>query len=240
MAAKATPKAMQLIQDEEQYVKHEELTKAEKVKVAWKCYIPAGILTLTSIVCTACGTKIGISRQAELISLVTAGENMYERYRKKVEDKFGKDADKEVLKEVAKDKAEELRNHHDSYYDGLPFKSSKYVGKNDLAIYDTGLGDELIWDYWNGRFLRCSETEILKAVATFNVDLTYGFGTFFPVSNFYDLIHAPAAESCNDHGYNQEYRLEVDLKWDDPEKKVYKIMTFVNPPKHELTLNTWR
>ena len=119
LSAKATPKALELIQHEE-YQRHEELTTAEKVKVAWKCYIPAGLLAFVSCISTVCGTKIGIARQAELISLVTAGENMFERYRRKVEEKFGKDAEQGVRTELAKDRVEQLQSSYSNCYDGLP------------------------------------------------------------------------------------------------------------------------
>ena len=202
--------------------KHEELTKTEKVKVAWKCYIPAGVLAAVSIVSTVCGTKIGLTRQAELISLVTAGENAFSRYRDKVAEKIGKDEEKQVRTEIAQ---EEAKKH---------ITTTAERG----AVYDTGLGDELIWDDWNGRWIQGSETEILKQVAVFNVDLSYGFGTFFPVANWYDQIHAPVPESCIDRGFSQTYRMDVEFRWNDPERHDYKVMTFVNPPRSEHFLNT--
>ena len=42
MAVKATPKAMDIIREEEDYL-NRDLTKAEKVKLAWKPYVPAAI-----------------------------------------------------------------------------------------------------------------------------------------------------------------------------------------------------
>lgn len=226
LSAKATPRALELIEEAE-FTRHEALTPVEKAKIAAPCYIPAGLLVLLSGVSTVMGTRIGLAKQAELLSLVTAGESMYERYRKKVEDKFGKDAERDVRTELAKERAEQLM---DSYHAPNP---------SSVAMFDTGLGDELIWDSWNGRFLKSSETEILKQVAVFNVDTSYGFGTFFPVNGFYDLINAPTAMNGNDQGFNQEYKMEVEFNWDS-ERQVYKIMTFVNPPKHEFSLNTWR
>ena len=43
LAAKETPKAIRLIEEREMELQEleEELTPKEKVKVAWKCYIPA-------------------------------------------------------------------------------------------------------------------------------------------------------------------------------------------------------
>ena len=229
LSAKATPKALQLIEEEE-YNRQAYLSNKEKVQVAWKCYIPAGILALLSCASTVFGTKMGLTRQAELISLVTAGENMYERYRQKMIKKIGAEGEKEVRAELAKERAEQFIGSYPKEGGMLPAPSS-------VIAYDTGLGDELIWDAWNGRFLKGSETEFLKQVAMFNKDMSYGIGVFFPVNNFYDLINAPTAMNGTDQGFTTEYMLDVDFRWDS-DRHAYKIMTFVNPPKFERVFDS--
>lgn len=232
LSAKATPKAIQLI-SEETFRKKDDLTRTEKVKVAWKCYIPAASLALLSCISTACGTRIGLARQAELISLVTAGENMFERYRRKIEEKFGKEEEHEIRREIGRDQAEHLKANHRDYYDGIDRKYAGLIKQGDLGVFDTGNGDELYWDAWNGRYFRSCDSAILNAVSEFNTDTSYGIDTFFPVNNFYDLINLPTTMNGNTQGFSSSYKLVVSLDWDS-ERHGYKILTFDNPPLSEL------
>ena len=61
MAVKATPKAMKLLEEEQQ--RHDEpLTKTETVKAAWKPYIPAAVTGAISVAClVGGGMKRGMS-----------------------------------------------------------------------------------------------------------------------------------------------------------------------------------
>jgi hypothetical protein len=236
LSAKATPKAIALI-EEETFRRHEELTPKEKVKTAWKCYIPAGILTVISCASTLCGTHIGLTRQAELISLVTAGENMFDRYRRKVAEKIGTDEERNVRRELGREDADKLMANHHDYYDGIDKEHAGLLRSGDLGVFDTGFGDELIWDSWNARYFRCSESAIMEAVATFNMDTSYGVDTFFPVNGFWDLLNLPNAQNGNTQGYSSAYKMVVSLNWDS-DRHGYKILTFDNPPMSEFRLGS--
>ena len=237
MSAKATPKAIQLIEEAE-FHEQRDLTNVEKVKTAWKCYIPAGIMAAISCASTLCGTHIGLARQAELISLVTAGENMFERYRRKIQDKLGMEGEQEIRMELGKEQADYLMAHHKDYYDGLRKQDTGLIGGSDLGVFHTGKGEDLYWDAWNARYFRCSDAAIMDAVSQFNMDTSFGIDTFFPVNNFYDLLNLPNAMNGNALGFSSSYKLIVRLDWDDEQRRGYKIMTFENVPLSEFRLGT--
>ena len=211
----------------------------EKVKVSWKCYIPAASLALLSCISTACGTHIGLSRQAELISLVTAGENMFDRYRRKIEEKLGKEGEQEIRREIGREEADRLMANHRDYYDGISKDQAGIIRQGDLGVFDTEKGNDLYWDAWNGRYFRSCDAAIMDAVSAFNVDTSYGIDTFFPVNGFYDLANLPNTLNGNTQGFSSSYKLMVSLEWDSP-RKGYKIMTFDNPPLSEFRLGTSR
>lgn len=233
LAAEATPKAMQIITDEE-WSRHELLEPKEKVKLTWKCYIPAGVLTLLSCACTLGGTKIGLGKQAELMSMVAAGENLYERYRQKVQTVLGKEEENKIQAYMAQ---EQLESRPDICRQptggGLLMPAS-------LGIYDTGEGDELILEAWTGKLIRSSEQALKNHCAAFNQLCSTAPATFFPMTDFYYEANMPVPQGAHIVGYSSEYRMNgVNFEWDSP-AHVYKIMTYENNPKAEFNLGTYR
>ena len=63
LAVKATPKALKLI-DEKQRESEDWLTKPEKVKACWKCYIPAATTGIRSISCIISAQSLNSRRTA--------------------------------------------------------------------------------------------------------------------------------------------------------------------------------
>ena len=120
MAVKATPKALQLIEEEKdrrtdkilegmspnedencwQVVK---LKPIEVAKVAWKPYIPAALLGASSVACLIGANSVHARRQAALYSAYKLSETAFTEYRDKVLQTVGEEAEKEVRDKVAKD-----------------------------------------------------------------------------------------------------------------------------------------
>lgn len=232
LAAEATPKALQIITDEE-WTRHELLEPKEKIKLTWKCYIPAGVLTLLSCACTIGGTKISLGKQAELMSMVVAGENLYERYRKRVQDVLGAEDENKIQAFVAQEQFEKGPVIKQENGGGLIMPAS-------LGIYDTGDGDELILEAWTGKLIRSSEQALMNHCAAFNQLCSSAPATFFPITDWYYEANMPVPQGAHIVGYSAEYRMqEVRFEWDSP-AHVYKIMTYENNPKAEFNLGTYR
>lgn len=233
LAAEATPKAMQIIADEE-WSRHELLEQKEKVKLTWKCYIPAGVLTLLSCACTLGGTKIGLGKQAELMSMVAAGENLYERYRRKVQSVMGTEEEQKIQTDMAREALE--AQHY------IPQQSTGggLIMPASLGIYDTGEGDELILEAWTGKLIRSSEAALKNHCAAFNQLCSNAPATFFPMTDWYYEANMPVPQGAHIVGYSSEYRMSgLRFEWDSP-SHVYKIMTYDNNPKAEFNLGTYR
>ena len=233
LSAEATPKAMQIICDEE-WQRHELLEPKEKIKLTWKCYIPAGVLTLLSCACMLGGTKIGLGKQAELMSMVAAGENLYERYRKRVQEALGKDEENQIQALMAQEQLESRPEVvRQDAGGGLIIPAS-------LGIYDTGDGDELILEAWTGKLIRSSEQALMNHCAAFNQLCSNAPATFFPITDWYYEANMPVPQGAHIVGYSSEYRMSgVRFEWDSP-AHVYKIMTYENNPKAEFNLGTYR
>ena len=102
MAIRATPKALQLIEDAT-YEKGEKLTTTEVIITAGKCYIPTALSCSATIACILGANVLNKKQQASLISAYALVEQNYKDYRNKVCDIYGEDAEKEIRTEIAKD-----------------------------------------------------------------------------------------------------------------------------------------
>ena len=106
--AKATPKAIKLIEEEEEK-KGDELTKFEKFKVAAPAYVPAIIFGVGTISCIVGSNMLNQKRQASLASAYALLDRSYKTYRDKVVELYGEDGDRKIKEEIAKDKYEKKK-----------------------------------------------------------------------------------------------------------------------------------
>ena len=104
LAVKATPKALSLIDDQKLRLGEEKLTPMETIKVAWKPYIPSGILSILSISCILGATNINLRRNAALATAYTLSERTLVNYKNKVIDAIGEKKEKKIQEELAQDK----------------------------------------------------------------------------------------------------------------------------------------
>ena len=107
LAAKATPKALELLQEKDEYKQEaygEPLTKFEKVLAMAPAYIPAVLTGLATMSCIIGMNRVSYTKQASLISAYTYLNNSYEEYRRKVKEVFGEEGEKKEGKELKKKK----------------------------------------------------------------------------------------------------------------------------------------
>lgn len=142
MAAKATPKALRLLDQAE--AEKGELTKFEKVKVAGPVYIPTAIMGAATLICIFGANTLNQRNQAALTSAYAMVNNSYKEYKKKVKELYGEEGEEKVVHEIAKDN-----------YDGQK--------PNE--------GTELFYDEFSGRFFTSTMEAVLKAENLVNRDL---------------------------------------------------------------------
>lgn len=137
LAAKETPKALQMLEEKDR-VKMEEcgcsLTPMEKVITVTPAYIPAVLTGLATIGCILGANRIGQYKQASLLSAYAYLSTSYEEYKRKVKEVFGEDGSEKV--ELELDKESELEKKYGSlhqtrlFYD---FRSKRYF---EMSMYD--------------------------------------------------------------------------------------------------------
>ena len=148
LAVKATPKALKLM-DDARYDKEEDLTVPEKVKVTWKCYIPATLLGLASVGCLIGANSVNLRRKAALATAYKLSETALAEYKEKVIETVGEEKAKDIRSAIAKDKMEK-----------------NPVTKSEVIITDKG--ESLFCDSISGRYFKSDMNTIEKAVNTIN------------------------------------------------------------------------
>ena len=107
LTVKATPKALQLIEEEKQK-KGEELSKWEVVKTAGPKYIPAVLTGAATLICIFGANALNKKQQASLISAYALLGESYKKYRNKNIELHGKEAHDEIVKAIAVEEAKEV------------------------------------------------------------------------------------------------------------------------------------
>ena len=175
-AVKATPKALVML-DQAKDEKGEDLTNIEKVKVAAPVYIPSVLIGVGTISCIFGANVLSKRQQAAMISAYTLLDNSYKEYRKKVEELYGSDSDREVKNELAKDK-----------YDAEEFDDEEDDGK------------ELFYDEYSERYFRSTIADVIAAEYELNRMLSQDIGAF--LNDFYDLLGLEEKDYGNYMGWS--------------------------------------
>lgn len=103
MAVKATPKALELIEDAKKE-KGEDLTKLQTIVVAAPAYIPSALIGVGTIACIIGSNVLNKRQQAALTSAYIMLNRSYNDYKAKLVELYGKDTDDKIQQELMKEK----------------------------------------------------------------------------------------------------------------------------------------
>ena len=185
-AAKATPKAMALLEKTKEE-KGEELTKLEIVKVAGPAYIQAVAIGASTIACIFGANALNKKTQASIMSAYALLDTSYKQYKSKVKELYGENSDRNVKKEIAKDK----------------FKD------NDININNEKI---LFFDFYSLRYFESTERLVLKAENRVNELLKlYGRAS---LNDFYESLGMPTAYTGYELWWNVQKCPSVEFTHD--------------------------
>lgn len=129
-----------------------EPTFKEKIKIAWKCYIPPVIMGAATIGCIVGAHSINLHRNAVLAGAYTLAETSLKEFQSKAKEIVGENKVREIKDEIVKDKIEK-----------------NPPSKNEIII--TGKGETLCYDVYSGRYFASDIEKVRKAVNDANVEL---------------------------------------------------------------------
>ena len=230
LAVKATPKAMELIEEERKRKLHEAtveearewsegagipLKPLEVIKIAWKPYIPAAITGVTSIACIIGANSVHVRRNAALATAYQLSTTALSDYREKVVETIGEKKEATVRDKVAKKKIEESP-------------------VNNSTIIMTGKGNTLIYDVHSDRYFRSDIDKIRNAVLELNERMINGNDMYDSLNDFYDEIGLKHTETGDSVGWRID-KGKIEIRYsaqltDDNEPCI--VLDHLIPPEY--------
>ena len=210
LAVKATPKVMELIEDEKKaqtrklreeaikngddcYAPVEKLKPLEVVKVAWKPYVPAAMIGMASIGCIIGANTVHVRRQAALYSAYKLSETALTEYKEKVVETIGEKKEKEVRDKVAQEKL-----------DNNP------VSKSEIIM--TGRGESLFYDPLSDRYFMSDIETIRRIINDINYAMGFGSEMYVSLSEVYDELGLKHTKISDRIGWNiTDGQVEADF-----------------------------
>lgn len=184
LAIKATPKAVEVIEEENLERENKELepmTKVEVVAKCWKFYVPTATTLSLSIASMIMSHNIQARRSAALMAAYALNKEQFKKYKEETE------------KLLPKGKIEQLRENIDkATLDAAP-------PWEDDQVINTGKGNTRCYDSYLGRYFLSSIEEIRKKINEANAELLRG--DFFSLNELYYLWGLPGCKAGNDIGW---------------------------------------
>lgn len=194
MAVKATPKAIQLLEEAKAERNEEKLPPVEVVKVTWKCYIPAAITCVTSAACLLKAASINTRRNAALVTAYNLSKTALAEYKEKVIETIGETKEQAVVDKIAKDKIDK-----------------DPVSSHEVIMTDKG--STLCYDGIFGRYFISDKDSILRAINNVNRELVTG-GMYVSLNEFYDDIGLPHTKIGDMLGWTvEDGKIDVDFSY---------------------------
>lgn len=193
LAVKATPKALQMIDEKKEVEDVDQLTAAETVKTAWKPYIPAVATTLASATCLIGAHSVHMKRTAALAAACKLSETALSEYSSKVIESIGEKKDQTIREKVAQERI-----------DKDPVKTREVI--------ITGKGDVLCYDYISKRYFKSNRNAIERAENVLNKQLIHDIGGSVSLNEFYDELELERVEFGDEIGWNTEHQLDLDIR----------------------------
>lgn len=185
LAVKATPKALDLIEQkrEELYPDStEKLTPVETVKAAWKCYIPAAVTGVTSVACLIGASSVNARRNAALATAYNLSATALAEYKEKVIETIG-----EKKEQVIRDKVAEER--------------IKKEPVNNSAIIVSGTGNTRCFDMATKRRFISDIEQIKRIVNELNRRMING-DDYISLNEFYYELGLDGCDVGDEIGWN--------------------------------------
>lgn len=185
LTAKATPKAMALL-EEAREEKGDDLTKLEVVKVAAPAYIRPVIIGAATVTCIFGANILNKRQQAAIMSAYALLDRSYKDYREKVEDLYGEEVDAHIKKEVVK-------------------------GKLTDQEFELAEGEELFYDYFGGRYFTSTKAKVQRA--EYNLNRTIVQREYAYLNEFYEDLDLEPLEGGWDMGWSRD--MNIDTAWQE-------------------------
>lgn len=193
LTAKATPKANDILK------KHEKEETVEKIKAVTPAYLPAILSGAATVICIF---GIGTLNRKQLASLTGAYglvTKRYQDYKKKVIEKFGEEAHKNILDDL---EIEHVKPEHTLYTTGLISSSSLDYGIEDEV-------ERLFYDCYSERYFTSTISKVIQA--QYHLNRNFMLAGSVSLNDFYEFLGIEKTE----FGDRVGWAIDDDCYWID-------------------------
>ena len=207
LAVKATPKALELIEEEKKSKdEHDQINKQspiEVIKVAWKPYIPALSLGTVSIACLIGANSVHARRHAALYSAYKLSETALTEYKDKVKEIVPEKKVKEIKQKLAEDKVNKIVKDK-------PENTENDTHQTKTNVIVSSDGDTWFIDAMSNMPFKSTKNKLDAAANKLNKDMISDMCV--SLSDFYDEIGLPHTGVSDSIGWTIDRdSIEVDV-----------------------------
>lgn len=223
LAVKATPKALQLIDEKKKELEVEKLPPVETVKATWKCYVPAAVTGAASVACLIGSHSVNAKRNAALATAYKLSETAFAEYRDKTIETVGEKKERTIRDKVS---AQQIQDNP----------------RSNAEVIVTGKGKTLCFDPLSSRYFYSDLEKIKRAENKLNKEIICDpFETGVSVNDFYDEIGLPHTMTGDSMGWRRaDYLIDIypsaqmAEEGTDYEGEPCIVLNHSNPPKYDL------
>lgn len=216
LAVRATPKALQLIEEKKNEDWVDELSPLEVVKTAWKPYVPAAVTGVASIACLIGASSVNAKRNAALATAYKLSETALSEYREKVIETIGEKKEKTVRDKVAEERVKK-----------------NPVSKSEVIV--TNNGTTLCFDPISARYFKSSIDKIKRAENELNKQMLHDISGYVSLNDFYDELGLDHTSVGDDLGWNVDRLIDISFSSqlnDNGEPSV--VLDYLVAPKYDF------
>lgn len=184
LAAKATPKALDLI-DQAEYEKGSKLTTLEKINVTGLCYVPAILSGIATISCIFGANYLNKKQQASLVSAYMFLDRKFKDYRHGVQMEYGSYVD---------------------YGKDVDVKAYKYTMDTD-DIPKPNDDEILVYDMFSRRYFNTTKEKLKEVEYTINKKLHTE--DYVCLNDIYKLLGEKPLDIGNAFGWSTQANFEI-------------------------------
>jgi len=173
----------------EQIAQDRILSRKEKLKLTWKCYIPAVASGIATIACVVGSHRVSTRRTAAAYSLMTFTDAAFKEYREKVAETIGEKKEEAIRDEVVKDRI------------------ARNPPSNEVVL--VGPGNVLCCELYTGRYFNSDMHTLLSAENELNARLLREM--YATLSDFYCLVGLPYTDMSDDFGWTSDKLVKLKV-----------------------------
>jgi hypothetical protein len=192
LAVKATPKALEMIEEKKEEEGVDKLTPLETVKTAWKPYVPAAISGVTAVACLIGANSVNVKRNAALAAAYKLSETALLEYKDQVVETIGEKKEKNLSDKVQQ-------------------KQIDKIVTDETDVIHTGYGESLCLDPLSKRLFKSDIEHLRRVENIINKQMIHDICGSASLNEFYDELGLERTDVGDILGWNTEHLINLDI-----------------------------